>query len=125
MSVRSIDPVDLASRQSCGAFGILLWRSPCRPGEGRKKPRPCGAGLPYAQASFDLAGRNVGRTRALFALPDFEIDRLPLIERSVACRFDLRMVDKQIRAAIRRGNKAKSLTRIEPFYGTFCHVSFS
>lgn len=107
------------------AFGISLGRSPCRPGTGRKKPRHCGAGLVYAQASFGLAGRNVGRTRAFLALSDFEIDRLTFIERGAARRSDLRVVDEQIRATIRRGNEAKSLTCIEPFHGTFCHVSFS
>jgi hypothetical protein len=91
----------------------------------RKKPRQCGAGSLYAQASFGLAGRHVGRTRALLALSDFEIDRLAFIEGGGTRRFDLRVVDKQIFAAIRRANEAKSLTYIEPFYGTFCHVFFS
>jgi hypothetical protein len=118
-------PASLARRQSRGAFGIPLLRSPCCLDEGRKKPRPCGAGLLYAQASFDLAGRNVGRTRAFLALSDFEIDRLALIEGGGTRRFDLRMVDKQIFAAVRRGDEAKSLTGIEPFHGTFCHVFFS
>jgi hypothetical protein len=92
---------------------------------GQKKNPATGAGSSYAQASFGLAGRHIGRTRALLALSDFEIHRLALIERGGARRFDLRMVDKQICAAIRRANEAKSLTYIEPFYGTFCHVSFS
>lgn len=72
-----------------------------------------------------VTGRHVGRTRALLARSDFEIDRLALMERSIARRFDLRVVHKQIRAAIRRADKAKSLTCIELFHGTFCHAFFS
>jgi hypothetical protein len=91
----------------------------------RKKPRHCDAGFLYAQASFGLTGRHAGRTRAFLALSDFAIDCLAFIEGGGTRRFDLRMVDKQILAAIRGANKTKSLTCIEPFYGTFCHVSFS
>ena len=118
-------PAGLASQQSWGAFGIPLSRRPYRSGVSRKGTCHCGEGLLHAQASFGLTRPNVGRARALLALSDFEIDCLALIERNVARRFELRMVDEQIRAAIRRPDEAESLTCIEPFYGTFCHVSFS
>lgn len=120
-----IDACPRRPRPPHWGFRVSLGRGLCPPGEGRKKPRHCGAGLPYAQASFGLAGRHAGRTRALLPLSDFKIDRLALIERRVACRFDLRVVHKQIRATIRRADKAVSLTCIEPFYCAFCHVFFS
>jgi hypothetical protein len=96
----------------------------CRPGAGRKNPA-IGAGLPFAQASFGLAGCNVGRTRAFLPLSDFELDRLTLTESGITRRFDLRVVDKQVRATIRGADEAKSLTFVEPFHCSFCHVFFS
>jgi hypothetical protein len=56
-----------------------------------------------------LARNYVGRAGALLALSDFELDLLPFIERGVAGRLDLRMVDKQIFAAVVRDYEAKSL----------------
>jgi len=95
-------------------------------GPGRAEKNPAiGAGLVYAQASFGLAERYIGRTRSFFPLSDFEIDRLTLTESGVTRRFDLRVVNKQIRATVRRADKAESLAFVEPFYGTFCHVFFS
>lgn len=99
-------------------------RADAGPGRAEKNPA-IGAGLPDAQASFGLAGRNVGRTRAFFPLSNFELDRLTLTERGVTRRFDLRMVDKQVLAAVRRADKAKTLTFVEPFHCSFCHVFFS
>jgi len=57
-----------------------------------------------------LARNYVGRAGTLFALSNFELDLLAFIERGVAGRLDLRMVDKQILAAVVRDYEAKSLT---------------
>lgn len=84
----------------------------------------CGA-FGNAQAFFASAGPNIGRTRALLALSDFEIDRLALIEGGIATRPDLRMVDEQILAAIRRADEAESFVGVEPLHDTLCHVFFS
>ena len=51
----------------------------------------------------------VGRTRALLALSDLELDLLAFIQRCIACCLDLRVMDKQVIAAIVRGNKTISL----------------
>jgi len=59
--------------------------------------------------SLGLAGDYVGRTRAFFALPDLEFHLLAFVERCIARRLNLRVVDKQIFAAIIRVNKAESL----------------
>jgi len=97
-----------------------------RPGPvGPEKSPAIDAGPSYTQTLVRLARGDVRRTRAPFALSDFEIDRLALIERGVTLGFDLRVVDEQVFAATSRANKAKSLTGIEPFYCTFCHEFFS
>jgi len=72
-----------------------------------------------------LAGRNVGRTGTLLAFSDFKVDRLAFVEGGIARGFDLRVVDKQVLAAVRRADEAESLVCVEPFYSTFCHVFFS
>jgi hypothetical protein len=51
----------------------------------------------------------VGRTWAFLALSDLELDLLAFIQRCIACCLDLRVMDKQVIAAIVRGNKTISL----------------
>jgi len=57
-----------------------------------------------------LLGDYVGRTRAFSALSDLELDLLALVERCIARRLDLRVVDKQILPPVIRVDEAKPLT---------------
>jgi len=72
-----------------------------------------------------LDGDHVGCARSFLALSGHELDLLSFVERCIARRLNLRVVDKQVIAAAIRGNKTKSLTRIEPFYCTCTHLHFS
>ena len=58
---------------------------------------------------------------AFFALSDVEVNLLAFIQSGIPAHLDFRMVDEQIIAAVIRGNKAKSLDCIEPFYCTCTH----
>jgi len=71
------------------------------------------------------ARKNVGRARALFALPNLELDLLILVERRVPLRPDLRVMHEEVLTAIVRDDEPKSFARIKPFHCTFCHVIFS
>ena len=57
-----------------------------------------------------LSGDYVGRTWAFFTLSNLELDLLPFIKSGVAVHFNIRVVDKQVIAAIIRDNKTVSLT---------------
>lgn len=71
--------------------------------------------------SFKLAGDDVRRTRAFFALSDLELHLLALIKRGVAAHLDFRMMNEQILAGIIGGDKSKTFASVEPFYCTCTH----
>jgi len=68
-----------------------------------------------------LAGDDIRRAGAFLALPDVELHRLILIQRSVALRLHFRVMDEQILPAVIGSNEAKTLARVEPLHFTSCH----
>jgi len=68
-----------------------------------------------------LDRRNTVGTRAFFALADLELNLLVLVEGGIAACLDLRMMHKQIGAAVVGANKSVTLARIKPFYCTCTH----
>ena len=64
----------------------------------------------FLKRCFRLAGNYIGRARTFFAFSDLEFDLLAFIERCVAGRLNLRVVNKQIVAAIVRLDETESLT---------------
>ena len=91
----------------------------------QKGPAIDGQGLSVFNLVVWLDGDHVGCARSFLALSGHELDLLSFVERCIARRLNLRVVDKQVIAAAIRGNKTKSLTRIEPFYCTCTHLHFS
>ena len=64
----------------------------------------------FLKRCFRLARNYIGRAWAFFAFSDLEFDTLAFIERCVAGCLDLRMMDKQIVAAVVRLDETESLT---------------
>jgi hypothetical protein len=75
----------------------------------------------FSVCYFELAGDNIGRTRAFFALSDLEFYPLPLLECGVAFCLDFRVMNKQIFCAAIRCDKSKAFLPVKPFYCTCTH----
>ena len=90
-----------------------------------KKALRLGRAFRFSSVVAFLAGNYVRRTGTFFALSHLKVDLLAFFERSIALGFNLRVVDKQIVAAIIRVNEAESLAWIKPFYRTFAHLCLS
>jgi len=74
--------------------------------------RPCHSAGPFDSLRTCCWSERlyVGRTWAFFALSDLVFDLLAFIERCIARRLNFRVVDKEVIAAIIRGNKTKPLS---------------
>ena len=70
---------------------------------------------------FELAGDDVGRTRAFFALSDLELHPLAFLKTGVARRLDLRVMNEQIILGVIGFDKTKAFFPIKPFYCTLSH----
>jgi hypothetical protein len=81
------------------------------------KPSP----LVFVVFFFGLAGDNVRRTRAFFALSYLELNLLAFLKMSVAFRLDFRVMNEQIIAAIIWHDKSKAFVPVKPFYCTCTH----
>jgi len=75
----------------------------------------------YEILSFS-AGNYVDRTGTLFALADFELNLLSLVERRIAARFYLRVMDKQVRSTVIGADKTVSFAFVKPLYCTCTHL---
>jgi hypothetical protein len=63
--------------------------------------------------------------RTFGSLGDVELDSLAVLERAIAARLDLRMVNEHIFCAAIRSDKAKALIAVEPLDGSLCHLLLS
>ena len=91
------------------AVFLLLWRQVTE--AQRKRPRnQSGAFRFQASRLPGLAGDYVSRARAFLALSDLEFHLLAFVERCIARRLNIRVVDEQIFAAVIGVNEAKALT---------------
>jgi hypothetical protein len=90
-----------------------------------EKALPFSRAFRFSSLVVCLAWDYIGRTWTFLALSDLELNLLAFIERSIARCLDIRVVDKQIFAAIIWINKAKTLACIEPFHCTCTHLCFS
>ena len=70
---------------------------------------------------FELAGDDVGRTRAFFALSDLELHLLAFIKSGVTFSLDFRVMNEQILAAIVWSDKSEAFFPVKPFYCTCTH----
>src|SRR6478609_6840171 len=61
------------------------------------------------------------RLRALLALGHGVADLLVLLERAVAARLDLRVVDENVRPGALGGDEPEALLSVEPLDGALCH----
>jgi len=76
-----------------------------------KRPRNSSGAFRFQASRLSgLAGDYVGRTRAFLALSDLEFHLLAFVERCIARRLNIRVMDEQILAAVIRVNEAIALT---------------
>ena len=73
-----------------------------------------------------LKSNNLLGAWAFFGLADFEFNSLAIAQCGViATGLNLSMMNKQILAAIIRGNKTEALLCAKPLYCTFSHAIYS
>jgi hypothetical protein len=79
------------------------------------------ASPPVTTRSLDRADSD--RLRTFGPLFDLELDALVILERTMSATTDLGVVDEQIFSTAVGSDKAKALIAVEPFDGSFCHIS--
>src|SRR6267378_652208 len=67
---------------------------------------------------------NTSGLRPLGALADLELDFLVLLQGAEAAALNFRVVDKHIRRAVLRGDKAEAFLRVEPLHSSLWHLSY-
>src|SRR6478609_9085730 len=82
-------------------------------------PGPDGEIRCYSRTPSDDGDRSC--LRALVALGHGVADLLVLLERAVAARLDLRVVDENVRTGALGGDEPEALLSVEPLDGALCH----